>query len=108
MTSAEWEQGSVLDVAADGAAAEAVARHVPQLVEQGVPYPIMNPDPEQYPGEIIERDLAQGKIDAAEVYALKGMETTGPSFSAGRHAASACCPRGQRDPPPAQRPCCAT
>jgi glucose-6-phosphate isomerase len=31
-----WERGSVLDVSADGAAAEAVARHVPQLVEQGV------------------------------------------------------------------------
>jgi glucose-6-phosphate isomerase len=31
-----WEHGSVLDVSADGAAAEAVARHVPQLVEQGV------------------------------------------------------------------------
>ena len=36
MTSSEWEQGSVLDVSADGAAAQAVARHVPQLVEQGV------------------------------------------------------------------------
>ncbi len=31
-----WEHGSVLDVSADGAAAEAVARHVPRLVEQGV------------------------------------------------------------------------
>lgn len=38
------------------------------LVEQGVPYPIMSPDPEQYPGEIIERDLAGGKIDAAIVW----------------------------------------
>jgi len=36
VTSAEWEQGSVLEVAADGAAAEAKSRHVPQLVEQGV------------------------------------------------------------------------
>jgi glucose-6-phosphate isomerase len=36
MTSTEWEQGSVLDVSADGAAAEAVSRHVPQLVQQGV------------------------------------------------------------------------
>jgi len=31
-------------------------------------YPIMSPDPEQYPGEIIEKDLAQGKIDAAIVW----------------------------------------
>ena len=38
------------------------------LVEQGVPYPILNPNPEQYPGEIIERDLAAGKIDAAIVW----------------------------------------
>lgn len=38
------------------------------LVEQGVPYRIMSPDPEQYPGEIIERDLASGKIDAAIVW----------------------------------------
>ena len=38
------------------------------LVERGVPYPIMSPDPEQYPGEIIEKDLAAGKIDAAIVW----------------------------------------
>lgn len=38
------------------------------LVERGVPYRMMSPDPEQYPGEIIERDLAQGKIDAAIVW----------------------------------------
>jgi len=38
------------------------------LVEQGVPYPILNPDPEQYPGEIIEKDLAAGKIDVAIVW----------------------------------------
>ncbi len=38
------------------------------LLEQGVPYKIMNPDPEQYPGEIIEKDLATGKIDAAIVW----------------------------------------
>lgn len=43
-----------------------LAKH--QLTEQAVPYPIMNPDPEQYPGEIIERDLASGKIDAAIVW----------------------------------------
>jgi quinoprotein dehydrogenase-associated probable ABC transporter substrate-binding protein len=39
-----------------------------QLVEQGVPYPIMNADPSQYPGQIIERDLVAGKIDAAIVW----------------------------------------
>lgn len=38
------------------------------LVDLGVPYLIMNADPEQYPGQIIERDLAQGKIDAAIVW----------------------------------------
>jgi quinoprotein dehydrogenase-associated probable ABC transporter substrate-binding protein len=31
-------------------------------------YPILSPDPEQYPGEIVEKDLAQGKIDAAIVW----------------------------------------
>ncbi len=38
------------------------------LVEQGVPYQTMNADPEQYPGDIIERDLAAGKLDAAIVW----------------------------------------
>ena len=38
------------------------------LEAQAKPYPMMSPDPEQYPGEIIERDLAQGKIDAAIVW----------------------------------------
>ena len=38
------------------------------LVEQGVPYQIMNADPAQYPGEIIERDLAGGKLDVAIVW----------------------------------------
>lgn len=38
------------------------------LVDSGVPYPIMNADPARYPGEIIERDLAAGKIDAAIVW----------------------------------------
>ncbi|MCX8003530.1 MAG: quinoprotein dehydrogenase-associated putative ABC transporter substrate-binding protein [Burkholderiaceae bacterium] len=31
-------------------------------------YPILSADPEHYPGEIIERDLAQGKLDAAVVW----------------------------------------
>ena len=38
------------------------------LVDRGVPYPILNADPAQYPGEIIERDLAAGKIDVAIVW----------------------------------------
>ena len=43
-----------------------LSRHA--LVESGVPYQMMNPDPQQYPGEILEKDLAQGKIDAAIVW----------------------------------------
>ncbi len=43
-----------------------LVRH--ELVDRGVPYPIMSPDPDQYPGQLIERDLAQGKIDAAIVW----------------------------------------
>jgi quinoprotein dehydrogenase-associated probable ABC transporter substrate-binding protein len=38
------------------------------LVEQGVPYPIMSADPDQYPGQIIEKDLASGRLDAAIVW----------------------------------------
>jgi quinoprotein dehydrogenase-associated probable ABC transporter substrate-binding protein len=38
------------------------------LVDQGVPYHIMNADPDQYPGEIIEKDLAAGKLDVAIVW----------------------------------------
>lgn len=38
------------------------------LVERGVPYKIMSADPQQYPGEIIERDLANGKLDVAIVW----------------------------------------
>ena len=47
-------------------ASEWLSKH--QLVDQGVPYQIMNADPDQYPGEIIEKDLAAGKIDAAIVW----------------------------------------
>ncbi len=47
-------------------ASDWLVRH--QLVDQGVPYPIMSPDPAQYPGEIIEKDLASGKLDAAIVW----------------------------------------
>jgi quinoprotein dehydrogenase-associated probable ABC transporter substrate-binding protein len=38
------------------------------LIDSGVPYPIMNADPQQYPGEIIEKDLASGKLDVAIVW----------------------------------------
>ena len=47
-------------------ASDWLARH--DLVAQGVPYQMMNADPAQYPGEIIERELAGGKIDAAIVW----------------------------------------
>lgn len=47
-------------------ASEWLSKH--KLIDQGVPYPIMNADPDQYPGEIIEKDLAAGKIDVAIVW----------------------------------------
>ncbi len=47
-------------------ASDWLARH--GLVDNGVPYPILSPDPQQYPGEIIERDLAAGRIDVAVVW----------------------------------------
>jgi ABC-type amino acid transport substrate-binding protein len=36
--------------------------------DQAKVYPMLSPNPEQYPGEIIERDLAKGAIDAAIVW----------------------------------------
>ena len=47
-------------------ASQWLVRH--ELLDRGVPYPMMSPDPDQYPGQLIERDLAQGKIDAAIVW----------------------------------------
>jgi mxaJ protein len=38
------------------------------LLDQAVPYRMLNADPEYYPGAIIEKDLTQGKIDAAIVW----------------------------------------
>jgi mxaJ protein len=38
------------------------------LVDSGVPYQMMSADPQQYPGEIIEKDLASGKLDVAIVW----------------------------------------
>ena len=35
---------------------------------QAKPCPRMSPDPDRYPGEIIDKDLAQGRIDAAIVW----------------------------------------
>ena len=43
-----------------------LVRH--DLTDQGVPYRILNADPEQYSGEIIEKDLVAGKIDVAIVW----------------------------------------
>jgi mxaJ protein len=42
------------------------------LLEQAVPYRMMNADPNQYPGEIIEKDLTAGKIDVAVVWGPLG------------------------------------
>ncbi len=47
-------------------ASDWLSRH--GLVDRGVPYKMMNADPEQYPGEIIEKDLASGKLDVAIVW----------------------------------------
>ena len=47
-------------------AAEWLVRH--ELVDQGVPYRMLNADPEQYSGEIIEKDLTAGRIDVAVVW----------------------------------------
>lgn len=38
------------------------------LQDSGVPYKMLNADPEQYPGEIIERGLSQRQIDVALVW----------------------------------------
>jgi mxaJ protein len=35
------------------------------LLEQAVPYSMMNADPTYYPGKIVDQELVQGKIDAA-------------------------------------------
>lgn len=47
-------------------ASQWLSRH--GLLEQGVPYKLMSADPAQYPGEIVERDLAEGKLDAVVVW----------------------------------------
>jgi mxaJ protein len=47
-------------------ATEWLKRH--GLVDSGVPYAMLSADPQQYPGEIIEKDLAGGKLDVAIVW----------------------------------------
>lgn len=47
-------------------ASQWVLRH--GLNEQTIPYRILNADPDHYPGQIIERDLMAGTIDAAIVW----------------------------------------
>ena len=38
------------------------------LLDRAVPYAMLSPNPDQYPGEILEKDLASGKLDAAIVW----------------------------------------
>ena len=38
------------------------------MESQARPFPMLSPDPDQYPGQIIDRDLAHGTIDAAVVW----------------------------------------
>jgi len=38
------------------------------MLAQARPYPMLNADPAHYPGELVERDLARGDIDAAVVW----------------------------------------
>jgi mxaJ protein len=38
------------------------------LMQQAVPYQIQTGDPDQYPGEVIQKDLAAGRIDVALVW----------------------------------------
>lgn len=47
-------------------ASEWLVKH--DLVDQGVPYRILSADPEQYAGEIIDKELASGRLDAAIVW----------------------------------------
>jgi mxaJ protein len=47
-------------------ASQWLAKH--DLVDQGVPFRLLNPDPEQYPGELIDKYLATGKVDVVVVW----------------------------------------
>ncbi|BAL27140.1 quinoprotein dehydrogenase-associated putative ABC transporter substrate-binding protein [Azoarcus sp. KH32C] len=50
-----------------------LARH--NLVDSGVPYKTMNPNPDEVPGELIARDLASGAIDVAVMWGPIGSYT---------------------------------
>jgi len=63
---AEKLQGLRIGVYDRSPASDWLAKH--GLVDQGVPYRILNADPDFYPGELIEKDLAAGRIDAAVVW----------------------------------------
>lgn len=45
------------------------------LVERGVPYKIMNPNPDEVAGDLIARDLASGAIDVAVIWGPIGSYT---------------------------------
>ena len=47
-------------------ASDWLARH--GLTDQGVPYKMLDADPSHYPGQILEQELAEGRIDAAIVW----------------------------------------
>jgi quinoprotein dehydrogenase-associated probable ABC transporter substrate-binding protein len=47
-------------------ASQWLAHH--ELTDQGKPYAMMSADPDQYPGELLEHELAEGRIDAAIVW----------------------------------------
>ncbi|MBN8487047.1 MAG: quinoprotein dehydrogenase-associated putative ABC transporter substrate-binding protein [Burkholderiales bacterium] len=47
-------------------ASDWLARH--DLTDQGVPFRMLDADPARYPGQILEDELAQGRIDAAIVW----------------------------------------
>lgn len=50
-----------------------LARH--ELVDSGVPYKTMNPNPDWVPGDLIARDLASGAIDVAVMWGPIGSYT---------------------------------
>ncbi|MFM2119385.1 MAG: hypothetical protein RL722_853 [Pseudomonadota bacterium] len=47
-------------------ASQWLAKH--ELTDQGKPYHMMSPNPDQYPGELLEHELAEGRVDAAIVW----------------------------------------
>jgi mxaJ protein len=51
------------------------------LLDQAVPYRLLNADPSHYPGKIVEDDLAKGKLDAVIVWGPIGGYFAGRSTS---------------------------